>query len=69
MRAKVTGSNNPLNTVRATFKGLTSQVRDQLEGFSLSYLFVGLAYSGTSDKGPSEIGTTSLQGTLVAAPC
>ncbi|CAI8015263.1 28S ribosomal protein S5, mitochondrial [Geodia barretti] len=25
MRAKVTGSNNPLNTVRATFKGLTSQ--------------------------------------------
>ena len=26
-------------------------------------------YSGTSDKGPSEIGTTSLQGTLVAAPC
>ena len=26
-------------------------------------------YSGTSDKGPSEIGTTSLQRTLVAAPC
>ena len=26
-------------------------------------------YSGTSDKGPSEIGTASLQGTLVAAPC
>ena len=25
-------------------------------------------YSGTSDKGPSEIGTTSLQRTLVAAP-
>ena len=25
--------------------------------------------SGTSDKGPSEIGTTSLQRTLVAAPC
>ena len=24
---------------------------------------------GTSDKGPSEIGTTSLQRTLVAAPC
>ena len=24
---------------------------------------------GTSDKGPSEIGTTSLQTTLVAAPC
>ena len=26
-------------------------------------------YSGTSDKGPSEIGMTSLQRTLVAAPC
>ena len=26
-------------------------------------------YSGTSDKGPSEIGTTSLQRTLFAAPC
>ena len=26
-------------------------------------------YSGTSDKGPSEIGTTSLQRTLVVAPC
>ena len=25
--------------------------------------------SGTSDKGPSEIGTTSLQRTLVVAPC
>ena len=25
--------------------------------------------SGTSDKGPSEIGTTSLQRTLVGAPC
>ena len=26
-------------------------------------------YSGSFDKGPSEIGTTSLQRTLVAAPC
>ena len=26
-------------------------------------------YSGTSDKGPSEIGTTSLQRTLVSIPC
>ena len=26
-RAKIIGSNNPLNIVRATFKGLTSQVR------------------------------------------
>ena len=26
-------------------------------------------YSGSSDKGPSEIETTSLQRTLVAAPC
>ena len=26
-------------------------------------------YSGTSDKGPSEIGTKSLQGTLVSTPC
>ena len=25
--------------------------------------------SGTSDKGPSEIGTTSLQRTLVSTPC
>ena len=29
----------------------------------------GGIYSGTSDKGPSEIGTTSLQRALVAAPC
>ena len=28
-----------------------------------------MCYSGTSNKGPSEIGTTSLQRTLVAAPC
>ena len=26
-------------------------------------------YSGTSDKGPSEIGRTSLQRTLVSTPC
>ena len=26
-------------------------------------------YSGTSDKGPSEIGTASLQRTLVSTPC
>ena len=26
-------------------------------------------YSGTSDKGPSEIGMTSLQRTLLEAPC
>ena len=26
------------------------------------------AYSGTSDKGPSEIGTTSLQGTKLLPP-
>ena len=26
-------------------------------------------YSGTSNKGPSEIGTTSLQRTLVSTPC
>ena len=31
--------------------------------------YVKRLYSGTSDKGPSEIGTTSLQRTLVAAPC
>ena len=30
------------------------------------YMYV---YSGTSDNGPSEIGTTSLQRTLVATPC
>ena len=30
---------------------------------------MAVLYSGTSDKGPSEIGTTSLQRTLVAAPC
>ena len=30
---------------------------------------VYLNYSGTSDKGPSEIGMTSLQRTLVGAPC
>ena len=28
-----------------------------------------LDYSGTSDKGHSEIGTTSLQRTLVSTPC
>ena len=26
-------------------------------------------YSGTSDKGPCDVGTISLQRTLVAAPC
>ena len=31
--------------------------------------YSGIIYSGTSDKGPSEIGTTSLQRTLVATPC
>ena len=38
--------------------------------FSLHFLSVlcGL-YSGTSDKGPSEIGMTSLQRTLVSTPC
>ena len=35
MRAKVTGSNNPLNTVRACFKGLTSQVRVVMRGSPL----------------------------------
>ena len=29
---------------------------------------MGGTYSGTSDKGPSEIGTTSLQGTKLLAP-
>ena len=32
-----------------------------------SALYIGDC--GTSDKGPSEIGATSLQKTLVAAPC
>ena len=36
---------------------------------SLFTVLVNMEYSGTSDKGPSEIGTTSLQRTLVAAPC
>ena len=30
---------------------------------------LSMNYSGTSDKGPSEIGTTSLQRTLAAASC
>ena len=37
-------------------------------GTEVSSLLVYMEYSGTSDKGPSEIGTTSLQRTLVAAP-
>ena len=36
---------------------------------SLFTVLVYMEYSGASDKGPSEIGTTSLQRTLVAAPC
>ena len=36
---------------------------------SLFTVLVYMEYSGASDKGPFEIGTTSLQGTLVAAPC
>ena len=35
----------------------------------LAMTFPKSVYSGTSDKGPSEIGTTSIQRTLVAAPC
>ena len=35
----------------------------------ISEVDVSSIYSGTSDKGPSEIGTTSLQRTLVLAPC
>ena len=34
-----------------------------------NYLSLHTVYSGTSDKGPSEIGTATLQRTLVAAPC
>ena len=36
---------------------------------SLFTVLICMEYSGASDKGPSEIGTTSLQKTLVAAPC
>ena len=35
----------------------------------LQELMIEVIHNGTSDKGPSEIGTTSLQRTLAAAPC
>ena len=38
-------------------------------GYELSFKVSHVIYSGTSDKGPSEIGTTSLQRTLVSTPC
>ena len=41
------------------------QVGEHLRGASVTKA----VYSGTSDKGPSEIRTTSLQRTLVAATC
>ena len=43
------------------YSSYTSTTTHPLEGVN--------EYSGSSDKGPSEIGTTSLQRTLVAAPC
>ena len=45
MRAKVTGSNNPLNTVRATFKGLTSQVRDNVVQNPVSFVSLCRSHS------------------------
>ena len=41
----------------------------QPPGLAPSIISGVMGYSGTSDKGLSEIGTTSLQRTLVAAPC
>ena len=66
----------------ATWHSVNFKVAKSTEGENLANLvFVhaifiremlcvcGGVYSGTSDKGPSEIGTTSLQRTLVATPC
>ena len=39
-----------------------------IEGSAPSFRLV-MSYSGTADKGPSEIGMTSLQRTLVSTPC
>ena len=45
-------------------------ISSQDENVSHTHLHtIPIYYSGTSDKGPSEIGTTSLQRTFVAAPC
>ena len=35
-RAKIVGSNNPLNIVRATFKGLTTQVGIIIHSYSVA---------------------------------
>ena len=53
---------NRFKSVVCLLSSLTNALEDREE-------FEGSVYSGTSDKGPSEIGTTSLQRTLVAAPC
>ena len=55
------GHQSSIKYSRQTLNSLT-------ELYMLSAAFP-LQYSRTSDKGPSEIGTTSLQGTLVSAPC
>ena len=50
-------------------QGLEENVEDAKEHLvTLAEDYVS-GYNGTSDKGPSEIGTTSLQRTLVASPC
>ena len=49
---------------------LVTRERDELrEQVKMVRTLTLKQYSGTSDKGPSEIGTTSLQRTLVGAPC
>ena len=42
---------------------------DNVSKTTVIYVNMVRCYSGTSDKGPSEIGTTSLQRTLVSIPC
>ena len=51
---------------------IDTQKHDCKSDYSIGYIqdiLTAKGYSGTSDKGPSEIGTTSLQRTLVSTPC
>ena len=63
-------------TSQVSFPDLTVQLdlpQDRVEALIIEGSAPGfrlvMNYSGTSDKGPSNIGTTSLQRTLVSTPC
>ena len=68
------GPSSPRAATRIMFKTMSFSVEEHTPDItvhitdSTSHIRV-VKCSGTPDKGPSEIGMTSLQRTLVAAPC